>query len=47
MKVINTNKAPNAVGSYSQAIQVANFVFISGQIPIVPETSNIIAGAIL
>ena len=40
MKAISTPKAPGAIGPYSQAIRVANFVFTSGQIPINPETGN-------
>ena len=40
MKVISTRKAPAAIGSYSQAIQVGNFVFTSGQIPIDPATGT-------
>ncbi len=38
MKVIHTNKAPAAVGPYVQAIEAGNFVYVSGQIPFVPET---------
>jgi len=34
MKAINTNKAPSAIGPYSQAIQQGNMIFISGQLPI-------------
>lgn len=41
MKAIHTAQAPAAIGPYSQAIQVGNFVFTSGQLPIVPETGNI------
>lgn len=41
-KVIFTEKAPKPVGPYSQAIQVGNFLFISGQIPIDPETGNVV-----
>ena len=39
MKKISTEKAPAAIGPYSQAIVVGNLVFTSGQIPINPETS--------
>lgn len=39
-KVISTSKAPAAIGPYSQAIQVGNLVFASGQIPIDPATGN-------
>lgn len=38
MKVLHTEKAPAAIGPYSQAIEVNGFVFASGQIPINPET---------
>ncbi len=40
IKKINTNKAPAAVGPYSQAIVCGNTMFISGQIPIDPETGE-------
>jgi len=45
-KVISTEKAPKAIGPYSQAIEAAGFLFASGQIPIVPATGEIIAGGI-
>ena len=45
-KVISTAKAPAAIGPYSQAIQVGNFVFTSGQIPIDPATGNFVEGGI-
>ena len=43
---INTQNAPAAIGTYSQAIQVGNFVFVSGQIPLNPETGALIEGDI-
>lgn len=43
-KVISTSKAPAAIGPYSQAIQVGNLVFASGQIPIDPATGSFVAG---
>ena len=43
---ISTNKAPSAIGPYSQAIVFGNMVFTSGQIPINPETGNIEAKTI-
>jgi len=46
MKVINTSKAPAAVGPYSQAIEINGFLFISGQIPINPATGKIVEGGI-
>lgn len=45
-KIVSTNKAPGAIGPYSQANIFGNLVFTSGQVPIVPETGEIIAGGI-
>ncbi len=45
-KVINTQNAPAAIGPYSQAIEANGILFISGQIPIVPETGKVIEGDI-
>lgn len=42
MKAIHTDNAPAAIGPYSQAIEVNGFVFASGQIPIDPETGNLV-----
>jgi len=44
--VISTNSAPEAIGAYSQAIKAGNIIFISGQIPLIPETGKIIQGDI-
>ena len=44
--VVSTNKAPAAIGPYSQAIKIGNLVFISGQIPILPATGEIVQGDI-
>ena len=41
IKKISTEKAPAAIGPYSQAIVTGGLVFTSGQIPIVPETGNV------
>ena len=41
MEYISTDKAPQAIGPYSQAIKVGNFLFASGQIPINPENGEI------
>jgi len=41
MEFIKTDKAPQAVGPYSQAVKVGNFLFISGQIAINPETGKL------
>ena len=46
MKVISTKKAPAAIGPYSQAIQVNNLVYTSGQIPIDPATGMFVEGGI-
>jgi 2-iminobutanoate/2-iminopropanoate deaminase len=45
-KVIYTEKAPNAVGPYSQAIEHNGHLFISGQVPINPETGKVVEGGI-
>ena len=44
--VIHTEKAPAAVGPYSQAMDCGEFVFCSGQIPLVPATGLIVEGGI-
>ena len=41
---INTDKAPEAIGTYSQAVKVGNTVYLSGQIPLVPESMSIVEG---
>ncbi len=46
MKAIHTDKAPAAIGPYSQAIEVNGFVFASGQIPIDPTTGTFVEGGI-
>lgn len=43
MEAIQTDQAPLAIGPYSQAMKANGFVFLSGQIPLVPETMQIIA----
>ena len=45
-KIISTEKAPAAIGPYSQAIEVNNMVFTSGVIPIIPETGELVSGGI-
>ena len=45
-RVIQTEKAPKALGPYSQAIQAGSFLFISGQLPIDPATGELIKGDI-
>ena len=46
MKVISTQKAPAAIGPYSQAIKVGNLVYTSGQISIDPATGSFVEGGI-
>ena len=46
IKNINTTEAPAAIGPYSQAIVAGNFLYTSGQIPIDPETSQMVDGDI-
>lgn len=43
-ETIHTGRAPAAVGTYSQAVKANGFVFISGQIPFVPETMQVVEG---
>ena len=45
-EVINTTKAPAAIGPYSQAVKVGNLVYTSGQIPIDPTTGAFVEGGI-
>ena len=44
-QIVNTNRAPEAVGPYSQAVKAGGFLFMSGQIPIDPVTSEIVIGS--
>src|SRR3990172_9912014 len=45
-EIVNTSKAPNAIGPYSQAIKINKMVFLSGQIAIDPKTQQFIDGDI-
>ncbi len=45
-KIIHTDKAPAAVGPYSQAVEANGFLFISGQVPINPATGKVVEGGI-
>jgi len=45
-KVIQTERAPKAIGPYSQAIQAGNFLFLSGQIPLDPKKGELVKGDI-
>jgi len=46
-QVINTDKAPGAIGPYSQAIKANGFMFVSGQLPVVPTTGQFAEGGIV
>ena len=43
-QVIHTENAPKAIGPYSQAVKAGNMLFVSGQVPFVPETMEIVEG---
>lgn len=45
-EIISTDKAPGAIGPYSQAVKAGSFLFCSGQIPINPATKEIVEGGI-
>lgn len=42
--IIHSDKAPKAIGTYSQAVKVSNTVYLSGQIPLDPETMEMVSG---
>lgn len=42
--IISTEQAPSAIGTYSQAVKVNSTVYLSGQIPLVPETMEVVEG---
>jgi reactive intermediate/imine deaminase len=44
--IIHSDQAPSAIGPYSQAVRVGQTVYLSGQIPLVPSTGNLLAGSI-
>ncbi|MDR0414457.1 MAG: RidA family protein [Prevotellaceae bacterium] len=46
-KIIHTDKAPKAVGPYSQAVEINGTLYISGQIPIDPDTGIVVEGGIV
>ncbi len=46
MQIIHTDKAPKAIGPYSQAVKANNMLFVSGQVPFVPETMEIVEGGV-
>lgn len=43
-EIISTDSAPQAIGTYSQAVRTGNTVYLSGQIPLVPATKEMVAG---
>jgi len=43
-EIISTEQAPSAIGTYSQAVKVGDVVYLSGQIPLIPETMEMIEG---
>lgn len=43
-EIIRTDKAPQAIGTYSQAVKVGSTVYLSGQIPLVPATMELVTG---
>jgi 2-iminobutanoate/2-iminopropanoate deaminase len=45
-EIIKTEKAPRAIGPYSQAVKAGNLIFCSGQIPIDPRNGEVVAGGI-
>lgn len=45
-QIITTDKAPKAIGTYSQAVKVGDTVYLSGQIPLVPETMELLTGSV-
>ena len=45
-EIISTDNAPQAIGTYSQAVKVGDTVYLSGQIPLIPETMEMVEGNI-
>jgi len=45
-EIIQTDRAPAAIGTYSQGVRAGNTVYVSGQIPLVPDTGEIVSGDI-
>ena len=45
-EIVNTDRAPNVIGPYSQAVKANGFIFVSGQIPMDPDTNDLVKGDI-
>ena len=45
-RIIQTEKAPKAIGPYSQAVEIKDTLYISGQVPLNPETMKVVEGGI-
>ncbi len=45
-EIVQTDQAPAAIGSYSQAVKVGSTVYISGQIPLLPDSMELVAGGV-
>jgi reactive intermediate/imine deaminase len=45
-EIIHTDKAPQAIGTYSQAVKIDNTVYLSGQIPLIPDKMELVGGDI-
>ena len=45
-KAIHSNNAPKAIGPYSPAVKLGDFVYLSGQLPVDPETGSIVEGGV-
>lgn len=43
-EIISTNQAPQAIGTYSQAVKVDKTIYLSGQIPLIPESMELVEG---
>ena len=46
-EIIATKNAPGAIGAYSQAVKSGNTVYVSGQIPLVPATMEVVEGDVV
>ena len=45
-RIVSTDKAPNAIGPYNQAVQIGDTLYLSGQLGLVPDTMKIIEGGV-